>query len=139
MAWKVCIEHGCPELTEQTRCPQHQTERERAIGQRRRATHGPGVHGTQAWRNRSSSYRAANPTCIDCGAASTQADHVIPRAILVAAGIVDPDHPRWLQPLCTRCHSRKTATIDKPLLAALRDGGEPDALAEQCMSMQRGA
>lgn len=40
MARKVCAEPGCPTLTDQTRCPQHTRERDKARGKR---AHGSGT------------------------------------------------------------------------------------------------
>jgi hypothetical protein len=58
---------------------------------------------------------------------------VVPRRILVAAGIHDPDDDQWLQPLAHGCHSIKTARIDKPLLAAYDAGGVPAELAQRAI------
>lgn len=65
------------------------------------------------WRRNSARFLKANPTCIDCGAPSQQADHdPYTRAELIARGEPHPEAWRWLKPRCTPCHSRKTATHD---------------------------
>jgi 5-methylcytosine-specific restriction enzyme A len=47
---------------------------------------------------------------------ATDVDHILP---LNLGGTHAPDN---LQPLCHSCHSRKTATIDKPRLAGVGGG-----------------
>lgn len=125
MAVTVCAEPGCPELVNGGRCPRHRRTRRR----------GPLPYDTAQWQHRRATYRARHPRCAcGCGRASTDVDHIIPRRILVAAGIHDPDHDRWLCALAHSCHSQKTQTVDRPLLAALTAGAEPDDLAEQALS-----
>lgn len=93
------------------------------------------VYSTQAWRQPAREWLKHNPTCIDCGNPSTQRDHTPPRRLLIAAGIHEPDHPRWWVPRCGPCHSRKTQTIDVPLLRRL-DAGEPaQPLCEEAMKL----
>lgn len=58
-------------------------------------------------------FLAAHPTCIDCGAPSTEADHdPISRRDLVAMGDPDPDAWHHLKPRCKPCHARRTARVD---------------------------
>lgn len=66
------------------------------------------------WRKLRDLVLARQPLCVDCLArgrveAATQVDHIVPRR----AGGTDDDHN--LQALCARCHSRKTATVDRKL------------------------
>lgn len=57
------------------------------------------------WNAKARRFLALNPFCVSCGAPATDADHVIPR---IAGG-----HDGWdnLQPLCHRCHSRRTLAM----------------------------
>ena len=87
------------------------------------------AYGDRAWRDTRRRFLHRNPYCDTCGDKATVADHVTPRRLLIAAGIKAPDHPRWLQPMCKTCHDTKTATVDRPLLAAWRSGTPADVLA----------
>lgn len=89
------------------------------------------AYGTTAWRKTRARHLRDHPDCVTCGAPATDADHRIPRQILIAAGAADPDHPTWLQSLCHSCHATKTATIDRALIARLRDGGDPESLTTE--------
>lgn len=91
------------------------------------------AYSTAQWRTHRARYLADHPNCVDCGQPSEQPDHVPPRQLLVALGIHDPDHERWLQPRCASCHARKTRTVDEPLLARWHSGEDPTALAEEAM------
>lgn len=94
------------------------------------------VYSTDEWRRRRLAYLRTHPTCW-CGATATEPDHVVPRQLLVALGIHDPDDEQWLQPLCKPHHSRKTKLIDQPLLRRWRNGGDAQTLAEEAMGTQR--
>ena len=63
------------------------------------------------WRKFRAAYLLANPTCIvpGCNAFATQVDHIVARADHGA--LFDPNN---CQPMCARCHSRKTAMRDRP-------------------------
>lgn len=55
----------------------------------------------------------AGTHCQLCPRAATTWDHhPLTRARLIAKGIRNPDHPRWLRPLCGPCHSRETVAHD---------------------------
>lgn len=95
------------------------------------------VYSTREWRLHRARYLHDHPTCAHCGMAATEADHVVPRQLLVALGIHDPDHEQWLQPLCGSDHSRKTRTVDQPLLLRWRQGEDAQTLAEEAMSPRR--
>jgi hypothetical protein len=60
-------------------------------------------------------------------------DHVIPRRILVAAGVANPDADAWLQSLCRSHHSTKTQLVDVPLLRRLAAGEPADLLADEAL------
>jgi len=67
MAKRVCAEHGCPELTDTTRCPTHTRQADRARGKR---AHGSGSDW-QHTKLRRSYQRAMNAgkafNCWRCG------------------------------------------------------------------------
>ena len=121
---RVCADPGCPTLTPSTRCPPHQADTPRRQAQHRRASgdQAMDIYSSRSWRDTRYRFLHRNPYCDLCGSKATVADHVTPRRLLVAAGIKAPDHPRWLQPLCKACHDTKTATTDRPMLAAWRAG-----------------
>lgn len=90
---RVCIETGCPILTEGTRCPAHQQELDRA----RNAQPARQPRRTRAYR--------ANPStgvCHICGKPGADSrDHVIP---LAAGGSNTPDN---IRPAHLACNSKK--------------------------------
>jgi len=57
-----------------------------------------------------------NPLCIECNAAASVADHIVPLA--QGGAHCDPDNT---QSLCATCHNRKTATHDGGFGHARRD------------------
>lgn len=68
------------------------------------------LYATQRWQRASRKFLARNPLCADCGdlgavEAASEVDHIRPHR-------GDPKlfwrRSNW-QPLCKRCHSRKTA------------------------------
>ena len=121
MALTLCLEAGCPNLVKRGRCPEH----------RRRPRRKNQTYSTHQWRTTRARYLTTHPTSLCCGAPTEDVDHIIPRRILQAAGIHNPDADRWLQPLCKRHHSVKTATIDTPMLRRLNAGEPPEALAQE--------
>lgn len=138
-----CPEPGCPELVDGPRggrCALHRATARRAQARQRRAANDSSMnaYSTQAWRVFRAQYLATHPLCVDCGAEATQPDHCPPRRILLAIGINNPDHTRWLRPRCGSCHSRKTRTIDDALLRRLARGEDPNALASEALMHERG-
>lgn len=121
---RVCNVPGCPELTDKSRCAQHRLPEQRRT---RTAAH----HG-QRWRDRSTSFRRRHPQCVVCATTEhTEADHVVARQLLVAAGVGDPDADAWLQTLCRRHHGAKTRLVDQPHLDRLAAGEPAQQLCEQ--------
>lgn len=97
------------------------------------------IYSTHGWRKHHASYLQAHPLCAcGCGEPATQADHRVPRRMLVALGIHNPDHPRWLQALTHSCHSRKTRLVDVPLLARWLQGEDAAELADEAMRLTAG-
>ena len=102
----------CPALisNDQQRCGKCASRRRRA--ERRRRPRTDAHSNDPAWRDNSKRFLKANPECVQCGKQATVADHIIPRRVLIARSILNPDAWHWLQPLCKEHHDRKTATVD---------------------------
>ena len=58
------------------------------------------------WRRIRKAFLENNPYCLSCGAAAEHVDHILSKS----KGGTDDEHN--LQPLCARCHGKKTATVD---------------------------
>lgn len=103
----VCLEPGCPTLVDNGgRCPTHGRPRPQ-----RPNSHAMGY--TRAWAKTRAAFLQAHPTCLDCGATATVADHAPhTRARLLELGVEDPDAWHRLQPRCAPCHGRKTVKHD---------------------------
>lgn len=128
---RPCLD--CPAIiTTGNRCPACRRRRATTTSRTRRAR-GDHWYDDPAWRITRRIYLAHHPNCW-CGTAATDVDHIVPRRILLAADIEHPDHPRWLQSLCHRHHSMKTARVDQPLLRRLRRGEPAEALAEEALT-----
>jgi len=96
------------------------------------------AYSTDAWRKARRTYLTRYPHCVDCGAQATEPDHVPPRRLLVALGVHDPDHTRWLRARCASCHATKTRTIDEPLMRRWEQGEDAQILAEGAMKWHDG-
>ena len=72
----------------------------------------------QGWARRRARVLAASPNCRRCGAPASHVDHIRPRSRGGGEGLDN------LQPLCSRCHGRKTqaesVAARKPIPAAER-------------------
>ena len=100
------------------------------IARKRRAA-GANWYDSTEWRSTIAKV-VKGKRCVDgCGRAAAEGDHVPPRLILLALGVHRPDDPRWVQPRCKSCHSYRTATVDRPLLARLDAGEDPSVLAAE--------
>ncbi len=100
-----CSVPGCPRpAVSGGRCELHAREhRARQEANRPSAA----ARGYDArWRRIRAKFLKAHAECVECGAPATVADHIVP---LSQGGTNDWDN---LQPLCKRCHDRKTATVD---------------------------
>ena len=134
---KVCPTPGCPHLIGPgSPCPDgHGAKKIRDASRRRRAEgRGADHYSTSRWMTRRATFLRANPACVDCVAPASDADHVPPRRILLAAGVNDPDVPTYLQPRCHPCHSRRTQLVDVPLLRRLDAGDDPALLANEALA-----
>jgi 5-methylcytosine-specific restriction protein A len=94
-----------------SRCPRHRQQLQREIDARRGSATERGYSGK--WRAARAAYLRAHPRCSECErngclTAASVVDHIV-------AHKGDPvrfwDYANW-QPLCKRCHDRKTATAD---------------------------
>ena len=99
-------------------CPQHRDPRPSAFAR---------GYGGKRWKGARRAVIRRDPFCTcelencgpapgnyhepgKCGHMSTVADHdPQERVDLVAAGVKDPDDPKYLRGKCASCHSRKTA------------------------------
>ena len=96
-------------------------------------------YSTAEWRKRRAHYLQAHFTCAcGCGGQATEVNHRVPRRMLMALGIHDPDHARWLQALTHSCHSRTTRMVDVPLLERWRAGEDARKLAQEAMELTEG-
>lgn len=107
---KPCSKYGCPNLTRERYCKEHQQESKGYDRYRGTSTQRGYDHKWRAARNR---YLAQHPLCKECfGAgrlnAATAVDHIVPHK---GDKKLFWDKSNW-QPLCASCHSRKTATED---------------------------
>jgi len=92
----------------QSRCPAHDLKR-RYYREHPRGSASQRGYGA-AWRKTRAAFLAANPLCAACAGtgrtvAATVVDHVVPHSGDQARFW---DSTNW-QPLCKRCHDRKTA------------------------------
>jgi 5-methylcytosine-specific restriction endonuclease McrA len=94
---RPCLEPGCPNLSEQSRC---------AIHRRDNRSPSSRITGTRRWRDRTKPAVLArdNWTCRYCGAHADQVDHVDP----VSRG-GDPWDKDGLVACCSPCNARKNA------------------------------
>lgn len=106
-AAKPCKSPGCPALTRERFCADHQaehnTERARRDDRPSASTRGYDTH----WRHLRANFLRRFPSCIVCGSRATDVDHIQP---LAAGGSHRSDN---LQALCKSCHARKTAKHDQ--------------------------
>ncbi len=109
----LCNHPGCGELTSARLCGTHERQLKREYGRIRRISSGPVLHSSYAWQKASRQFLRANPICRECLksdriSVSAVTDHIVPhRGDLTLFW----DRSNW-QPLCKRCHDRKTALHD---------------------------
>ena len=108
-----CCYPGCAMLIDagDSRCAKHRIQIQREMDQLRGSSASRG-YGSK-WRTARRAFLRSNPLCVDCHKrgipkVATVVDHIIPHK-------GDPgsfwDRANW-QPLCKRCHDRKTAVAD---------------------------
>lgn len=113
-ALTVCTVHGCPNLCNSGRCPDHARAADRARGTARQRGYG-GAHETRF----RPAVLARDPTCVctddthghgqPCGQPSVHADHHPHSRRELEAASLDPNDPKHGRGLCTPCHSKSTA------------------------------
>lgn len=112
----VCPQPGCPYIVIDGDCPAGHARAKRQQAQRRTDAQRPTARQRgydSAWRKTRAAFLARNPTCIDCGAPATDADHSpLSRAELVRRGDPNPNAHHHLEPRCHPCHTSKTNRHD---------------------------
>lgn len=103
---KLCRKAGCHNYSEPNAvyCKEHISLEEF----RRRPDYsqfsGSTLYHCKQWREASKRFLKENPICVMCGAPATVTDHIIPHRNDVN---LFWDENNW-QPLCKRCHDKKT-------------------------------
>lgn len=116
---KPCAHPGCPELVRGTPyCQRHRVLHKSRIKADRR--HYDKARGTAAQRGYDGRWQKArqwflrrHPVCARCGQPATVVDHIKPHR---GDKELFWDTSNW-QPLCKRCHDKKTASEDRPAQA----------------------
>ena len=103
---RPCSSRGCPALTHERFCPEHQAEHDRLFDGDRGNSNDRGYGAV--WRRLRAAQLLREPLCKHCEdeglvAPATEVDHVIPKA---QGGV---DEETNLQSLCKPHHSAKTA------------------------------
>jgi len=104
---RPCTHPGCSALVSKgSRCPAHPYEVHRSLA----AKEYNRLYNTARWRKRRVIYLRNHPLCCDCEArqvikSAQVVDHIQPHKGDTALFF---DESNW-QPLCKRCHDRKTA------------------------------
>ncbi len=103
-----CLERGCnqPAPPGQSRCEMHRLARQRTANAGKPSAAARGYDGK--WRRFRRQYLAIHPTCVECGAAATDVDHIDGQGPLGPRGF-DPSN---CAAMCRPCHARKTARHD---------------------------
>jgi 5-methylcytosine-specific restriction protein A len=101
-AARPCTKPGCPALVRgsSSRCPAHAKHLERPTS----SAQGYGAD----WRKLRAAHLAVNPTCVACGAAAVDVDHIQAHRGNETLRL----DPANLQSFCRSCHSKKTARVD---------------------------
>lgn len=129
MVMKLCCAPGCDEiaLPDLPHCEEHAAEAAERLNARRAkaklsdaAKAGAEFYTSARWRRERSLFLRQHPFCADCGdlgadVLAQEVDHIEPHR---GDAQLMWDRSNW-QPLCKRCHSRKTARevfggLDRP-------------------------
>ncbi|CAB4196309.1 McrA Restriction endonuclease [uncultured Caudovirales phage] len=108
----VCASPGCPRLAVGglSRCPVHAKEASVDAKARDRLRGNPESRGYgAAWGSARKDFLSLTPKCCRCQATATIVDHITPHK--GDRGLFW-DKNNW-QPMCKRCHDRKTASEDR--------------------------
>jgi 5-methylcytosine-specific restriction protein A len=112
---KLCAEPGCPNASENARCPKHTVEVERGYRRRsarsRKVYQSPRWRGLRLWKLRENPFcQCSNRKCKHhsglerCMRVAHEVDHVVP----IEQAPERAFDPLNLQSLCSSCHSTKT-------------------------------
>lgn len=101
---KVCSRPGCPQLTDQGRCPSCTRQADRTRG-----TAAQRGYNTVHRRQFREAVLAREPFCRLCHAPSTVADHWPESRRQLTERGANPNDPRFGRSLCKPCHDRHTA------------------------------
>ncbi len=108
---KPCRYPGCPELTEDRYCPEHQKERDREYNRTNRPFRK--LYNSVRWQRLRKRFLLEHPLCVECErlgriTPATVVDHIKPHE-------GNPElfwNENNLQSLCKPCHDSKTARED---------------------------
>lgn len=89
------------------RKPETETERKRLVDRQRKDNPARAWYRDARWHRRRAAQLRDHPSCVDCGAGATHADHDPPHKGDEAAFFTGP-----LKSRCASCHNRKTARYD---------------------------
>jgi 5-methylcytosine-specific restriction protein A len=108
---KPCLHPGCNKLTRETRCEEHKQLVQRLADKKRETASERGYNSK--WQKARKTFLQKNPLCAECDksnrvTAATVVDHIKPHK---GDQKLFWNKSNW-QPLCKRCHDRKTARED---------------------------
>lgn len=111
MKTKVCAKAGCgrsavpgKDYCEKHIAMQSQKDKRKIFTKRGKSGQYHSLYESSEWRKRRAMFLKKYPRCFICGAPATIADHIIPHRGDLTLFYDDNN----LQPMCQRCHSRKT-------------------------------
>ena len=111
MKTKVCCKGGCgrsavpgKDYCEKHIAMQGQKDKRKMFTKRGKSSQYHHLYETSEWRKRRAMFLKKYPRCFICGAPATIADHIIPHRGDLTLFYDDNN----LQPMCQRCHFRKT-------------------------------
>ena len=110
---RICGKHGCNKLTDCGYCDAHRIEKQRLYTKEANANRESSAKRgyDRRWQKTREHFLNANPSCVFClkekqqHIPATVVDHIIPHRGDMS---LFWDQENW-QPLCKRCHDRKTA------------------------------
>lgn len=127
MSMKPCIEPGCGEPSDETRCEDHRIDHRVAKDERRGSAQSRGYDA--AWQRLSKRARKMQPFCLDCGTtANLSADHKPEAWQRVAEG--KPLRLTDVEVVCSDCNARRGSSRPgsrRALEAATSRGDDPSS------------
>lgn len=108
---RPCLRPGCPELVEKGYCDKHKKSKRKESDAQRGTSSQRGYD--YRWQKYRKFYLQRNPLCVRCEKKdrlepAAVVDHIIPHKGNYDLFWDEKNH----QPLCKRCHDKKTATED---------------------------